>query len=73
MKYQYGLTEEQLESLDYIKDQLEHCSLSLQDMCKSEKSDITYGFIAGELSAHLSNKHVDMVMLIEDFKRQKIK
>jgi len=69
----YYITEEQLEAIAHYKRMFEANADELKGLCKSEQSDIVYGFELGQMYSHLRECFFEMIELEENIKKQQIK
>jgi len=72
MENRYIITEDQFESIEFLKRMFEIDADRIKDLCNSEKSDIEYGFELGQIHSHLRECFKELLVLLPVIESQKI-
>lgn len=69
---QYLISEEQLDKIEHYKRMFELNAEKIQSLCNSEKDDVVYGFVLGQMYSHLRECFVEMMELESEIQKQKV-
>lgn len=68
----YFITQEQLEQIEHYKRMFELNADLIQDLCKSKRDSVVYGFELGKMHTHLRDYFVEMMELESEIRNQKL-
>jgi hypothetical protein len=69
----YYITPDQLEVISHHKMMFELNAELINDICRSEKDDIVYGFELGKMFSHFRNCFISMMELEDEITKQQLK
>jgi len=73
MSKKYFITQDQFDNISHFKRMFELHAESINDLCKTEKDDVVYGFELGKLHTYLRDNFIDMMNLESEIKKQELK
>lgn len=65
----YEITDDQLDQLKYIRDQIDFHLDNIKELCTCERPDINYGFELGKMYSHLrTDLYIPLSDLLADIR-----
>lgn len=73
MKEKYFITEEQLKDLNHFYRMFQVHADEIEELCKNEKYDISYGFQLGKIHSSIRDHFIEMMSLVNEIELQENK